>query len=109
MFARHAQPGWVAWGDESGNDAPRGAASKGYGGGAIERPGTDVPELAKYERLPDVEADALAAELHDMYERLGFSIRDIAAETAFSITRVRALLDRAGADIRPRGAVAVSS
>ncbi|WP_233200482.1 helix-turn-helix domain-containing protein [Cryobacterium sp. M15] len=83
--------------------------SKGYGGGAIERPGADVPELAKYERIPDIEADALAADLHDMYERLGFSIRDIAAETGFSITRVRALLDRAGADIRPRGAVAVSS
>lgn len=105
MFARHPQPGWVSWGDESGDEAPRGAAHKGYTGGAIERPGLDVPELAKYERIPDVEADALAADLHDMYERLGYSIRDIAAETGFTIARVRALLDRAGADIRPRGAV----
>jgi len=106
MFARHAQPGWVAWGDESGDEAPRGAASKGYSGGAIERPKTpETPELAKYERVPDVEADALAADLNDMYERLGFSIRDIHEETGYSIARVRALLDRAGADIRPRGGV----
>lgn len=98
MFARHAQPGWVAWGDESGEDAPRGAASKGYSGGAIE-----APHLAPHARIPDAEADTLAAELNDLYERLGYSIRDIADETGLSIQRVRTLLDRAGADIRPRG------
>lgn len=96
MFARHPQPGWVAWGDESDDETvPRGAAHRGYAGGPMP--------IAPHARIPDVEADALAAELHDLYERLGYSIRDIAGETGYSITRVRALLDRADADIRPRG------
>lgn len=96
MFARHPQPGWVAWGDESDDETvPRGTAHRGYEGGPMQ--------IAPHARIPDVEADALAAELHDMYERLGYSIRDIAGETGFSIARVRTLLDRAGADIRPRG------
>lgn len=98
MFARHAQPDWVVWGDEAAADAPRGVTHKGYAGGPI-----DVPLLAPHQRIEDVEADALAAEFHDLYERLGYSIRDIAGETGYSIGRVRALLDRAGADIRPRG------
>jgi N6-adenosine-specific RNA methylase IME4 len=97
LFARHAQPGWAAWGDESADEAqPRGAPYKGYAGGPIT-------PLVPHARLPEVEADALASDLHDLYERLGFSIRDIAEQTGFSIARVRALLDRAGADIRPRG------
>ncbi len=97
MFARHAQPGWTAWGDEAASDTePRGAAHRGYAGGPITK-------LEPHERIPDVEADALAAEAHDLYERLGYSIRDISDEMGFSIGRVRGLLDRAGADIRPRG------
>lgn len=97
MFARHAQPGWVAWGDEaSENVAPRGVTYRGYAGGPIT-------QLEPHARIPDIEADSLAAEAHDLYERLGYSIRDIANELGFSIARVRGLLDRAGADIRPRG------
>lgn len=97
MFARHAQPRWVVWGDEAAESAePRGAVHKGYAGGPIAR-------LEPHARIPDVEADALAADAHDLYERLGYSIRDIADEMSFSIARVRGLLDRAGADIRPRG------
>ena len=39
MFARQAQSGWTAWGDESGTDiAPRGVVHKGYAGGPIESP-----------------------------------------------------------------------
>ncbi|MDJ0338242.1 MT-A70 family methyltransferase [Cryobacterium sp. PH31-O1] len=99
MFARHAQPGWTAWGDES-DDAvqPRGTVARGYSGGPI-----DAPHLAPHERIPNAEADALAAELNDLYERLGYSIRDISEERGLSIQRVRGLLGRAGADIRPRG------
>ncbi|MGN5734772.1 MT-A70 family methyltransferase [Arthrobacter psychrochitiniphilus] len=99
MFARHSRPKWVVWGDESSDAAPRGVVHKGYAGGPIE-----VPSLMPHQRITDVEADAVAANLHDLYERLGYSIRDIAAETGYSIARVRALLDRAGADIKPRGA-----
>jgi len=98
MFARHPRDNWTVWGDEAEATEPRGKAHKGYAGGPIE-----VPTLAPHQRIQDVEADALAAELHDLYERLGYSIRDIAGQTGFSIARVRALLDRAGADIRPRG------
>ena len=93
MFARHARPGWTAWGDEAGSEsAPRGVTHKGYAGGPI---------LAPHARIAAVDADALAAELNDLYERLGYSIRDIANVSGYSIARVRALLDRAGADIRP--------
>ena len=95
MFARHARPGWTAWGDEAGSEsASRGVTHKGYAGGPI---------LAPHARIAAVDADALAAELNDLYERLGYSIRDIANVSGYSIARVRALLDRAGADIRPRG------
>lgn len=39
MFARQAQPGWTAWGDESGTDIkPRGTVHKGYEGGAMNAP-----------------------------------------------------------------------
>lgn len=95
MFARHPQPGWVVWGDESSGDAPRGAVHKGYAGGPILK-------LGPHERISDLEADALAADLLAMYSQ-GMSIRDIAREASFSIARVRALLDRGGADLRPRG------
>lgn len=100
LFARHAQPGWVAWGDESEDGtSPRGAVHKGYAGGPI---------IAPHARIPDAQADALAAELHTLYQDHGQSIRDIAAKTGYSIQRVRSLLDRAGVDFRPRGGAHVS-
>ncbi|MGL4339230.1 MAG: MT-A70 family methyltransferase [Rhodoglobus sp.] len=99
MFARHAQPDWTVWGDEASEDtSPRGLAHKGYEGGPITA-------LRPHARIADTEADLLASEAHDLYERLGYSIRDISEEMGFSIARVRGLLDRTDADIRPRGGV----
>lgn len=101
MFARHAQPGWVAWGDESDEAVePRGTVTaRGYSGGPLE-----APHLVASNAVPDAEADALGAELNDLYERLGYSIRDIAEESGLSVKKVRALLDRVGADIRSQTA-----
>jgi len=37
LFARHARPGWAAWGEEADDGVvPRGRAHRGYGGGLIE-------------------------------------------------------------------------
>lgn len=99
LFARHPRKGWTVWGDESLDEvAPRGQVHRGYAGGPI-----DTPNLDPYERLqPDTQA-AVAAALRDQYEG-GKSIRDLAADTGYSIARVRALLECAEAAIRPRGA-----
>lgn len=98
MFARQAQPGWTAWGDESGTDTrPRGKVHKGYAGGAI-----DVPYLEPHDRLDRGTADVLADGLRAQYEA-GVSIRQLVDETGYSIARVRGLLERAGATMRPRG------
>ncbi len=99
LFARHPRKGWTVWGDESlAGVAPRGQVHRGYGGGPI-----DTPDLDPYERLqPDTQA-AVAAALRDQYE-CGKSIRDLAADTGYSIARVRTLLECADATIRPRGA-----
>ena len=98
MFARYAQPGWHAWGDESGTDSsPRGAVHKGYAGGAIE-----APYLEPHVRLEEEDAEQLAASLRSQYEA-GASIRFLCNETGYSHARVRGLLDRAGTKLRPRG------
>lgn len=99
LFARHPRKGWTVWGDESLDDvAPRGRVHRGYAGGPI-----DTPDLDPYERLqPDTQA-AVAATLREQYEG-GKSIRDLAADTGYSIARVRTLLECADAAIRPRGA-----
>jgi len=36
LFARYAQPGWTVWGDEAGEEPPRGRVHQGYAGGPIE-------------------------------------------------------------------------
>lgn len=97
LFARHARPGWTAWGDESSDDVtPRGAVHKGYEGGAI------LPPLLPNEHLNQARADAIGQELRVRYE-MGFSVRQLADETGYSIQRIRSLLSSAGASMRPRG------
>lgn len=105
MFARYAQPGWTAWGDEAGVDEPRGKVHKGYQGGSIDHPsqsGLLIPPLSTHERISGDTADALGKELRDRYLQ-GASIRDLASDTGYSIARVRGLLDRVGTELRPRG------
>ncbi|MBV6763084.1 MT-A70 family methyltransferase [Rhodococcus opacus] len=98
MFARHPQPGWSSWGDEAGEDVtPRGKVHKGYGGGDIE-----VPRLPKRVRLDPSSADSVGRELRARYEA-GQSIREIADDTGYGITRVRGLLTGAGTVLRGRG------
>jgi N6-adenosine-specific RNA methylase IME4 len=98
MFARHPQPGWDVWGDESAaNIAPRGKPHRGYAGGAIEGPivptGIHLP--------PDVQAD-LGVKLRAAYEG-GASIRQIAQDHRISIGRARSLMVAAGTQFRGRG------
>lgn len=105
MFARRAQPGWDAFGDEADDEIePRGREQRGYVGGEIERtwPPDHVPALAPHERLTGDAADEPAKLLRAFYDA-GASIRDISTTTGYSIQRVRTLLQRAGADLRPRG------
>ncbi|MDO4607000.1 MAG: MT-A70 family methyltransferase [Bowdeniella nasicola] len=98
MFARQAMPGWTVWGDESGDDVtPRGKVHKGYAGGAIE-----APYLAPHDRLDEPTAIRLSKELSERYSQ-GASVRELADQTGYSITRVRGLLEKAGIAMRPRG------
>lgn len=98
MFARHAHPGWTAWGDEADPDAtPRGKAHRGYAGGPIE-----APLLEPHDRLDPSTMEVLALELRDKYVK-GASVRNLAEETGYSITRVRTLLQKAGTPMRGRG------
>ncbi|MFL0380132.1 MULTISPECIES: S-adenosylmethionine-binding domain-containing protein [Micrococcus] len=98
MFARQAQPGWTAWGDESGADAtPRGQVHKGYAGGAIE-----APFVEPHVRLEEAVADALAEDLKSKYEA-GASVQELVESTGYSTTRVRGLLKKANTQMRPRG------
>lgn len=97
LFARHTRPKWALWGDESAEDkAPRGKAHKGYAGGEI------LPPLRANEHLQVEVAVALGAELKSRYEA-GSSVRQLSAETGYSIQRVRSLLTSVGATMRPRG------
>ena len=97
MFARYAQPGWHVWGDESADEIePRGVRHKGYEGGAI------MPALLPNEHLPEDRARALGSALQRRYES-GESIRQLAADTGYSIQRIRHLLDLVGTPLRARG------
>jgi len=99
MFARHPQPGWTVWGDESAEDvAPRGKAHRGYEGGAIERTPSVPPRI----HLPDDAAEALGKVFRKRYEA-GESIREIGESEGLPIARVRRLLTRAGTEMRGRG------
>ncbi len=101
MFARQAQPGWTAWGDESGTDnKPRGKVHRGYAGGAIE-----APFLERHDRLDDDTAEVLAEQLRKKYEA-GASVRQLVDETGYSIARVRGLLKKADTTMRGRGRTA---
>ena len=104
LFARHPREGWTVWGDESPEGIePRGQVHRGYSGGPIE-----TPALDPYERLQPDTQSALAAALRKQYED-GKSIRDLAADTGYSIARVRSLLENSAVAIRPRGGVRVAS
>lgn len=61
-----------------------------------------VPELRRGQRLPDAERRKLGAELRKWYEA-GRSVRQLSAETGYSIGRVRRLLIESGVTFRPRG------
>ena len=98
LFARHPRVGWQVWGDEAAQDvAPRGKVHRGYQGGPLQ-----VPHIDRYVHVPPDAADQLASTLRHRYES-GMSIRTLAEETGYTITRVRTLLTRAGTDIRARG------
>ncbi|HEY6279341.1 MAG TPA: MT-A70 family methyltransferase [Streptosporangiaceae bacterium] len=98
MFARHPRKGWTVWGDEAAAGiTPRGQPHRGYSGGDLR-----VPYLDAHVRLPGRAADQIAGALRALYED-GASIRELADETGYSITRVRSLLVRAGTSVRARG------
>ncbi|MGH2548654.1 MAG: MT-A70 family methyltransferase [Thermomicrobiales bacterium] len=102
LFARHPLPGWIAWGDEADEEiAPRGQVHPGYRGGPIQ-----LPILASHARLDESTSEAVSSELRRRYES-GRSIRDLAIETEYSISRVRALLSKADTRLRDRGAPAL--
>lgn len=98
MFARYPRPGWSVWGNESNGDGPKGRAHRGYGGGAIET----FPPLEPNERLSPWLSDRLARILAEEY-KAGASIDQLAAESGYSIQRIRTLLDSAGVTLRGRG------
>lgn len=99
LFARHASPGWVSWGDEADDEiVPRGKAHRGYEGGPIQ-----FPVLSSHARVNEATAEMLSDEFRKLYES-GRSIRDLAVESEYSIGRVRSLLQRSGTPIRSRGA-----
>lgn len=107
LFARHPAPGWIAWGDEADESIqPRGKTHPGYTGGPIQTE-FQAPLLASHARLDDATADLLGTELRRRYEN-GRSIRDLALETSYSISRVRSLLARAGTPLRGRGSPALN-
>ncbi len=97
LFARHPHPNWFVWGDESSTEiTPRGKAHKGYTGGAI------LPLLKANEHIRDDVASALSFELKARYDA-GSSVRELSEESGYSIQRVRALLNLAETQMRPRG------
>ncbi|HEY1917006.1 MAG TPA: helix-turn-helix domain-containing protein [Streptosporangiaceae bacterium] len=63
---------------------------------------TTVPRLPRGKRLRDAERADVAAELLRRYND-GRSIRELCAETGYSIGRVRRLLEEAGVEFRRRG------
>ncbi|MDR1265093.1 MAG: hypothetical protein LBK42_05890 [Propionibacteriaceae bacterium] len=99
MFARYPRPGWTVWGDEADPQVePRGQQHRGYTGGRIAR----LPKLDPNVRLDAEFANRLGDTLRGQYIS-GKSIRQLANETGYSITRVRGLLEQSGTALRPRG------
>ncbi len=97
MFARHPRRGWSVWGDESSEDiAPRGQVHRGYTGGSF-----DIPIVHPHQRLVGEERKQVAKQLRAEYDD-GASIRDLAAQTGYSIQRVRSLLKMTG-ELRQQG------
>ncbi len=97
LFARYPRSGWTAWGNEADEDVtPRGITHKGYEGGPI------LPQLKPNEHLDPERAEILGQHLSMLYKR-GRSIRQLAAETGYSIQRVRSLLEAVETPMRPRG------
>jgi len=102
LFARYPQEGWVVWGDEAAETVePRGRTHRGYDGGEIARL-VQLPVLEPHERLGSATMRRIGEVLREQYES-GSSIREIAADSGYSITRVRALLENAGTEFRGRG------
>ncbi|UAL29083.1 hypothetical protein K8W59_14950 [Nocardioides rotundus] len=98
LFARHPREGWTVWGDESDEGVtPRGQVHRGYAGGPIL-----APVLEPHERLNPGTKETVGASLRSEYER-GSSIRDLAAQTGYSIGRIRTLLTDAGTTFRDPG------
>lgn len=97
MFARHARPGWTAWGDESADEVvPRGKIHKGYEGGEM------LPELIPNEHVGKERAEAMGDKLRILYQQ-GYSVRQLAETTGYSIQRIRTLLKVVDTEMRPRG------
>lgn len=96
MFARYPRDGWTVWGDES-EGVPRGTVHRGYTGGPIS-----APQLEPHQRMETEVQEKVATELLREYEA-GASIRDISAQTGYSIARVRTLLAQSGAVLRDPG------
>ncbi|MDL5154818.1 helix-turn-helix domain-containing protein [Actinomycetospora termitidis] len=63
---------------------------------------TKTPDLARNQRVTGSEREKLSGELLKRYQK-GASIREICAETGYSIGRVRRLLVDAGVEFRGRG------
>lgn len=100
LFARYPQPGWVVWGNEADEDiVPQGKTYSGYAGGPIEQ---QIPHIESRGHLTDEASKAIGAVLRGKYEA-GASINDLAAESGYSIARVRMLLKNAGTTFRKRG------
>ncbi len=98
LFARHPRAGWTVWGDEADEEVtPRGRVHPAYRGGPIL-----VPALAPHQRLDPEDQQIVAKALREEYER-GTSIRELAAQTGYTIQRVRTLLAGAGTTFRERG------
>jgi N6-adenosine-specific RNA methylase IME4 len=98
LFARHPRDGWTVWGEESDEEVtPRGRVHRGYAGGPIL-----APVLTPHQRLNPATQQKLGRILRSEYER-GTSIRDLSAQTGYSIGRVRTLLKGAGTTFRERG------
>ncbi len=97
LFARYPREGWTVWGDESPEEqAPRGKVHKGYEGGKM------LPMLLPNAHVTGPVAEAMASEISRQYGA-GKSVRELADENGYSIQRVRSLLEKAGAEMRPRG------
>ena len=61
-----------------------------------------TPKLKRGQRLPRQDQERIGKELLAQYEA-GRSVRQLCAETGYSIGRVRRLLEDAGVTFRPRG------